>query len=499
MSHDSAAPETERLTHRPWLAAVLSFLIPGMGQAYAGRPLLGLLLALPIVLVIGLITGIATGAIGGLRNSLFSSGFLVAVLVVNGLVLAWRGIAIAHAGLTPWVAIHGRDRRVAIAVVGVLLALTAAMHAWIGVVVLQFDSALAQVFEPERRPTIVPPGPGDDDPPQEPINEPEFEWDGTERVNILLLGTDAAPGRDTVLTDVMLVVSVDPMAETAVMISVPRDTGYVPLPDETLFVGGLYPDKVNELALQASLDPATWCPDLADDPEACGLRTIERSIGLYLGLDIHHYALVDMAGFAGMIDAIGGVDLCLEGRLVDPQFDGSLTNDETNEGLVLEAGCRPYNGIDALAYARSRQGWIEMPNGERIAADRFRPRRTAAGGAARDAHRADRGRYLPRAAAAAGRHRPHGEHRLPARPGRRLRQPPAADRRSGDRARRARLPGVRRPAARAGGQLPADPEARRDPRGDGAALRAGVPGRLVPRLDRAGADAATRPPERSTP
>ncbi len=366
MSQDSAAPQTGHLSHRPWLAAVLSFLIPGMGQAYAGRPLLGLLLALPLVLVIGALVGVANGEIGGLRNSFFASEFLVAVLVVNGLVLAWRGIAIAHAGLTPWAAIRGRDRRIAVAVVGALLALTVAMHAWIGVVVLQFDSALTQVFEPERPPPIVPPASGDEEPPDEPINEPEFEWDGTERINILLLGTDAAPGRDTVLTDVMLVVSVDPVAETAVMISVPRDTGYVPLPDETLFAGGLYPDKVNELALQASLDPATWCPDLADDAEACGLRTIERSIGLYLGLDIHHYALVDMAGFAGMIDAIGGVELCLAGRLVDPEFDGSLTNEETNEGLVLEPGCRTYDGITALAYARSRQGWIEMPDGERV-------------------------------------------------------------------------------------------------------------------------------------
>ena len=131
----------------------------------------------------------------------------------------------------------------------------------------------------------------------------------------------------------MLVVSVDPVAETAVMISVPRDTGYVPLPDTTLFADGLFPEKVNELATQAALDPATWCPDLADDEsEECGLRTVERSIGLYLGIEIHHYALVDMAGFASMIDAIGGVELCLEGRLVDPAFDGSLTNEETNVG-----------------------------------------------------------------------------------------------------------------------------------------------------------------------
>ena len=367
MSQESAAPQSGSLTHRPWLAALLSFIIPGMGQAYAGKPQLGLLIALPVLLVAALVVGTATEDIGGMRNRLFASEFLTGVLVVNGLVLAWRGIAIAHAGLTPWERIQGRDRRLAVTVVGLLLAVTLAMHGWVGLVIVRFDSTLTQIFEPERRPSISGSDPSPDaEEPEEPINQPEFEWDGSERVNILLLGTDAAPGRDTVLTDVMLVVSVDPVAETAVMISVPRDTGYVPLPDESLFEGGLYPDKVNELALQASLDPATWCPDLPDDPEACGLRTVERSIGLYLGMEIHHYALVDMAGFASMVDAIGGVELCLEGTLVDPEFDGSLTNDETNDGLVLPAGCATYNGVDALAYARSRQGWIEMPNGERV-------------------------------------------------------------------------------------------------------------------------------------
>jgi LCP family protein required for cell wall assembly len=365
MSHDSAAAPDTGYRHRPWLAAVLSFLLPGMGQAYAGRPVLGLLIALPAVLVIAAVAGVATGEIGGLRNSLFASEFLIAVLVVNALVLAWRGIAIAHAGLTPRGQIQGHDRRVAVMTVVLLLVLTVAMHAWVGIVVAQFNTTLGQIFEPSQRPrpAIVP---GDGDDPDEPINQPQFEWDGTERVNILLLGTDAAPGRQSVLTDVILVVSVDPVAESAVMISVPRDTGFVPLPDDSLYADGLYPDKVNALATQAASDSATWCPDLADDPGACGLRTIERSIGLYLGLNNHHYAHVDMAGFASIIDAIGGVELCLDGTLVDPLFDGSLTNDETNDALVLPAGCRVYNGIDALAYARSRQGYIEMPDGEQI-------------------------------------------------------------------------------------------------------------------------------------
>ena len=102
MTEHAAVPESGDLRHRPWLAALLSFVIPGMGQAYAGRPLLGLVMALPILLLAAVIVGVATGEIGGFRNQLFASEFLVGVLVLNGLVLLWRGIAIAHAGLTPW-------------------------------------------------------------------------------------------------------------------------------------------------------------------------------------------------------------------------------------------------------------------------------------------------------------------------------------------------------------------------------------------------------------
>jgi len=364
---ETEAAELGGLTHRPWLAALLSFVFPGLGQAYSGRPWSALLFAAPVVVLVLAVTAVAVGPLVEVRGSLFASEVLIGVLVANGLLLGWRGIAIAHAGLTPWDRIHGHDRRTALMVVGTLIFISFAMHAWVGAVVLQLNDTLTQVFEPERRPVAGLGGVnGDQGPADEPVNEPEFKWDGTERINVLLVGTDNAPGREATLTDVLLVVSIDPVAETAVMISVPRDTGYVPLPDERMFAGGLYPDKVNELALQASLDPATWCPDIPDDPEACGIRTVERSVGLYLGLEIHHFALLDMAGFADMIDAIGGVELCLPGELVDPAFDGSLTNGESNDGLVLPSGCHLYIGINALAYARSRQGYIEMPDGERV-------------------------------------------------------------------------------------------------------------------------------------
>jgi LCP family protein required for cell wall assembly len=231
--------------------------------------------------------------------------------------------------------------------------------------VVQLDATLEQVFSPDGEDGAAAGQP--DEPgasaPAEPDEPAAPAWDGTARINILLLGTDAAPGREVALTDVVLVVSVDPVQETAVMISVPRDTGRLPLPDASLYADAVYPDKVNSIMARAANDPAAWCPTLVSaDATACGLEMIEAVVGLYLGIQIHHHALVDMAGFAEMIDAIGGIHLCLPGRLVDPEFDSAIS-DRYAGGLVLPAGCRDYDGVDALAYARSRKGWIEMANG----------------------------------------------------------------------------------------------------------------------------------------
>jgi LCP family protein required for cell wall assembly len=348
--------------HRPWLAAVLSFAFPGLGQAYSGRWRDALVFGVPVVLLLVALVALASGLTVD-RNRLLSAGFLAAVMALNVILLAWRLAAIAHAGLTPARLVRGRRRRVAGATVLGLVVLSVAMHAWVGVVVAQLESTLAQVFagdpEPEPEPDAEPADPGD--PATSPTPDP-VSWTGVDQLNVLLIGTDATPGREAALTDVILVVSIDPADGRAVMISVPRDTGWLPLPDERLFADGRYPGKVNEIAAQAERDPATWCPDLVS-PRACGLRALQQAVGLYIGQEIHHYALVDMVGFAGMIDAIGGVELCLPGRLIDPAFDGSLENTNRTDALVLPAGCHHYSGIDALAYARSRKGWIELPDG----------------------------------------------------------------------------------------------------------------------------------------
>ena len=85
------------------------------------------------------------------------SEFLVGVLVLNALrapVARDRDRACRAHALGPD---QGHDRRVAVMVVAALLVVTVAMHAWLGLVVGEFDTTLTQVFATER-PTITGPG-----------------------------------------------------------------------------------------------------------------------------------------------------------------------------------------------------------------------------------------------------------------------------------------------------------------------------------------------------
>jgi LCP family protein required for cell wall assembly len=235
------------------------------------------------------------------------------------------------------------------------------MHVWAGMLIGRLNATLDEVFAGDD--------PGDGEPAAGPLNAPDYRWDGTERISFLLLGVDSGVGRDEALTDTILVVSVDPVAGTAVMVSVPRDTGFVPLPDRSVYPDGVYPNKINELSTEAGLDPARWCPDLPPETTTCGLRTLQRAIGLYLGVPIQHFATVDLQGFVDLIDAIGGVTLCLDGKMVDPEYGGPTWS---GVGIELPAGCRHYDGTHALAYARIRKGWIELPDGTRETQDDFK-------------------------------------------------------------------------------------------------------------------------------
>jgi LCP family protein required for cell wall assembly len=84
-----------------------------------------------------------------------------------------------------------------------------------------------------------------------------------------------------------------------------------------------------------------------------GAATVIETIDRNLGLPIHHYLEVDFNGFKAIVDAIGGVEMC---------FD--VPTRDLNTGLnIVAPGCVVLDGVQALAYARSRY-YEELRDGE---------------------------------------------------------------------------------------------------------------------------------------
>ncbi|NYG55182.1 LCP family protein [Nocardioides perillae] len=85
------------------------------------------------------------------------------------------------------------------------------------------------------------------------------------------------------------------------------------------------------------------------------VRTIEQNTGIR----VDHYVEVGFGGFVGVVDAVGGIEICPEQAIQDPQA-----------GLKVEAGCQEADGVTALGYARSRKTYRELGDVQRAQAQR---------------------------------------------------------------------------------------------------------------------------------
>lgn len=91
-----------------------------------------------------------------------------------------------------------------------------------------------------------------------------------------------------------------------------------------------------------------------------GAAVLARTITESLGIPIQHYVEIDFEGFQHLVDAIGGVQICVMHAAQD-----------RNSGLELDPGCHILDGEEALAYARSRHyetlvdgEWQSDPSGD---------------------------------------------------------------------------------------------------------------------------------------
>jgi LCP family protein required for cell wall assembly len=173
---------------------------------------------------------------------------------------------------------------------------------------------------------------------------------GEDRVNVLLLGGDAGPGRWSLRTDSMIVISIDPVIGDTVMISVPRNLTRMPFPPGTP-LASKFPRGFNDIA-NAVYTYANGHRDIAGGNDDAGAQAIKLGIAQLLGMPINYYVLVNMAGFVDVVDALGGIDVNVPTRLPSPGNPGDAKHEVPE---YIEAGQQHMDGTLALAFARSRK------------------------------------------------------------------------------------------------------------------------------------------------
>ncbi|MGW0806105.1 LCP family protein [Nonomuraea sp. NPDC002799] len=175
-------------------------------------------------------------------------------------------------------------------------------------------------------------------------------WSGAERVNFLLLGGDSAPSRPGVRTDSMTVASVDVETGATTLFGLPRNLQQVQLPHgpaRARFPFGFTgsgpdtPGLLNEI-FQYAEDHPDMVPGVEKGKR--GPALIKQTVGDMLGIPVNYYAMVDMKGFAEIIDAMNGVRVTIKEPIVYGRH---------REGLI-PAGTRKLTGEQALWYGRSR-------------------------------------------------------------------------------------------------------------------------------------------------
>ena len=129
-------------------------------------------------------------------------------------------------------------------------------------------------------------------------------------------------------SDTMLLVHISKARDKAVLISIPRDT-FALIPEHRSKAGKLIP------AVHSKINSSfNWG----------GAPLLIQTIEEMTDLKIDHYIEINFAGFARIVDSIGGVEICTKKNINDPKSH-----------LVLEAGVHTLNGIESLKYVRTRE------------------------------------------------------------------------------------------------------------------------------------------------
>ena len=179
------------------------------------------------------------------------------------------------------------------------------------------------------------------------------------RYNIMLVGSDSGSDRIGMRTDSVSVLSLDSNSGDALNIGIPRNLQGAPFidgsPMRSLWPNG-YNCGDNCLLNAINTDVMNNHQDLYPDARANaitpGIQALEEAVSGVTGLKISNYVLIDMSGFKGLINALGGVTIDAKMRL---PIGGKL-DDGSDARAFIEPGVQHMSGTIALWYARSRHG-----------------------------------------------------------------------------------------------------------------------------------------------
>src|SRR6202011_992990 len=167
------------------------------------------------------------------------------------------------------------------------------------------------------------------------------DWQGNERINILLLGIDKRDDEPIAGTrsDTMMVASIDPVTKSAALVSLPRDL-WVSIP------GCTARDGCSGGQQRINVAHAVGGPDLA-----------RQTVTANFGVPISFYARVDFRGFEQLIDTAGGVVIDVDWPVKDDEYP---TPDYGYQRIYFGPGPQLMDGATALQYARSRHGMSDF-------------------------------------------------------------------------------------------------------------------------------------------
>jgi len=154
-------------------------------------------------------------------------------------------------------------------------------------------------------------------------------------ITIAVLGSDRRPDWNNWRTDVVQIVSIQPLVPAVTVLSIPRDL-YVYIP-------GFGMNRINFADMYGELYGG----------EGNGFALLQETLLYNLGIPIDHYARTDFDGLIGVVDTLGGVDVPVHCQLYDhwpyPNENGEYPI------KVMEPGMQHMDGETALWYARSRK------------------------------------------------------------------------------------------------------------------------------------------------